>query len=84
MKRVERPLYMDTMARVLESSARSRISLVRGIGVLREVTRMQSAPVVIMLTNDATPECRLACRPEQSCFWTNPPWLMSWWTFSEE
>jgi len=33
-----------------------------GIEVLREVKRMQSAPVVIMLTNYATPEYRLACR----------------------
>jgi DNA-binding NarL/FixJ family response regulator len=33
-----------------------------GLEVLREVTRMQPAPVVIMLTNYATPEYRLACR----------------------
>jgi two-component system response regulator DevR len=33
-----------------------------GIEVLREVTRMQPAPVVIMLTNYATSEYRLACR----------------------
>jgi two-component system response regulator DevR len=33
-----------------------------GIEVLREVKRMQPAPVVIMLTNYATPEYRLACR----------------------
>jgi DNA-binding NarL/FixJ family response regulator len=33
-----------------------------GIGVLREVKRMQLAPVVIMLTNYSTPEYRLACR----------------------
>ncbi len=34
-----------------------------GIEVLREVARMQPAPVVIMLTNYATPEYRLACCP---------------------
>lgn len=33
-----------------------------GIEVLRKVTCMQPAPVVIMLTNYATPEYRLACR----------------------
>jgi DNA-binding NarL/FixJ family response regulator len=33
-----------------------------GIEVLREVKRMQPAPVVIMLTNYATPEYRLACQ----------------------
>lgn len=33
-----------------------------GIEVLRKVTRMQPAPVVIILTNYATPEYRLACR----------------------
>lgn len=56
-----------------------------GIGVLREVERMQSAPVVMMLTNYSAPEYRLAAgRPEQSCFSTNPPRLTSWWTFSEE
>jgi DNA-binding response OmpR family regulator len=31
-----------------------------GIGVVREVKRMQSASFVIMLTNDATVEYRLA------------------------
>ena len=33
-----------------------------GIEVLREVKRMQPAPVVSMLTSYATPEYRLACR----------------------
>jgi DNA-binding NarL/FixJ family response regulator len=33
-----------------------------GLEVLREVTRMQPASVVILLTNYATPEYRLACR----------------------
>ena len=33
-----------------------------GMEVLREVKRLQPSPVVIMLTNYATPEYRLACR----------------------
>lgn len=51
-----------TSAEIAGSAEGASLSGGSGIEVLRKVTRMQPAPVVIMLTNYATPEYRLACR----------------------